>query len=32
MEVMRFWDHKVLLDMESVLSGIRITPLYPPLI
>jgi very-short-patch-repair endonuclease len=32
-EVMRFWDHEVLLDMESVLSGLglKVTPLHPPL-
>jgi very-short-patch-repair endonuclease len=32
-EVMRFWNHEVLLDMESVLSelGLKVTPLYSPL-
>jgi very-short-patch-repair endonuclease len=32
-EVMRFWNHEVLLDMESVLSklALKLTPLYPPL-
>jgi adenine-specific DNA-methyltransferase len=33
-EVMRFWDNEVLLDVQSVLSelGLKITPLHPPLI
>ncbi|MBM4329853.1 MAG: endonuclease domain-containing protein [Deltaproteobacteria bacterium] len=33
-EVIRFWDNEVLLDMESVLSalGLKVTPLHPPLI
>jgi len=32
-EVMRFWDNEVLLDMESVLSelGLKVTPLNSPL-
>lgn len=32
-EVMRFWNHEVLLDMESVLFklALKLTPLYPPL-
>ena len=32
-EVMRFWNHEVLLDMESVLSelGLKVTPPYLPL-
>jgi len=32
-EVMRFWNHEVLLDMESVLSklALKLTPLSPPL-
>ena len=31
-EVIRFWDHEVLLDMESVLSelGLKVTPLSSP--
>jgi|GEM_PF-2157999 len=31
-EVMRFWDNEVLLDMESVLSelGRKVTPPYLP--
>ena len=32
-EVMRFWNHEVLLDMESVLSGLglKVTPPHLPL-
>lgn len=32
-EVIRFWNHEVLLDMESILSelGLKVTPLHPPL-
>ena len=32
-EVMRFWNHEVLLDMESVLSelGLKVTPIITPL-
>jgi very-short-patch-repair endonuclease len=32
-EVIRFWNHEVLLDMQSVLDGLalKVTPLYPPL-
>ena len=32
-KVMRFWNHEVLLDMESVLSelGLKVTPPYLPL-
>ncbi len=32
-EVIRFWDHEVLLDLESVLSelGLKVTPPYLPL-
>jgi len=32
-EVMRFWNHEVLLDMQSVLAGLalKVTPLCPPL-
>ena len=32
-EVIRFWNHEVLFDMESVLSelGLKVTPLYSPL-
>ena len=31
-EVIRFWDHEVLLDMESVLSelGLKVTPIITP--
>ena len=31
-KVMRFWNHEVLLDMESVLSelGLKVTPLITP--
>jgi very-short-patch-repair endonuclease len=33
-EVMRFWNHEVLLDIQSVLAGLalKVTPLYPPLL
>ncbi len=33
-DVMRFWNNEVLLDIQSVLSepGLKVTPLYPPLI
>ena len=33
-DVMRFWDNEVLLDIQSVLSelALKVTPLYPPLI
>ena len=32
-EVIRYWDHEVLLDMESVLSelGLKVTPPHLPL-
>jgi very-short-patch-repair endonuclease len=32
-ELTRFWNHEVLLDIESVLNelGAKVTPLYPPL-
>jgi very-short-patch-repair endonuclease len=32
-DVMRFWDNEVLLDIQSVLSklALKITPLHPPL-
>ena len=32
-EVIRFWNHEVLLDMESVLAGLslKVTPPNPPL-
>ena len=32
-EVIRFWDHEVLLEMESVLSelGLKVTPPHLPL-
>jgi very-short-patch-repair endonuclease len=32
-DVMRFWDNEVLLDIESVLSklALKVTPLYSPL-
>jgi len=32
-DVMRFWNHEVLLDMQSVLAGLtlKVTPLCPPL-
>jgi len=32
-EVLRFWNHEVLLDMESVLSelALKVTPPHPPL-
>jgi len=33
-EVMRFWNHEVLLNIDSILSelGDKVTPLHPPLI
>ena len=33
-DVMRFWNHEVLVDTESVLSelGLKVTSLHPPLI
>ena len=33
-DVMRFWNNEVLLDIQSVLSepGLKVTPLHPPLI
>ena len=32
-EVIRFWNNDVMLDMQSVLAGLalKVTPLYPPL-
>ena len=33
-EILRFWNHEVLLDMQSVLAGLalKVTPLRPPLL
>jgi very-short-patch-repair endonuclease len=33
-DVMRFWNNEVLLDIQSVLSelALKVTPLHPPLI
>jgi very-short-patch-repair endonuclease len=33
-EVIRFWNHEILLDMESILSALelKVTPHHPPLI
>jgi very-short-patch-repair endonuclease len=32
-DVMRFWDNEVLVDIQSVLSklALKVTPLHPPL-